>query len=196
MKSHAKLNKEKILLLRAGLKDDQAAFEQLYQKYSPILLDYLIRYDGNITTREELVQECFLRAWQKRRSFKATSSVKTYLIGIAKNVASEQIEKKQSENRLLQIHRNSNSIGIPENTSSSTSNSKELDFNCEETRKRLRRASDLLSPEVRKAIQVYFFEGLRGSVAAQKCGCSRSTFYERFSLAKIQLRKLLRSNKI
>ena len=169
---------------------------QLYRKYSPILLDYLIRYDGAITTREELVQECFLRAWQNRRNFKATSSVKTYLIGIAKNVVSEQIKKHQSENRLLQIHRNSNSIGIPANTSPSTLSSQELDFNCEETRKRLRRASDLLSPEAKKTIQAYFFEGLRGSAAAQRCRCSRSTFYERFSLAKIQLRKLLENNKI
>ena len=103
MKSHSKLDEEKILLLRAGQKDDQDAFAHLYQKYSPILLDYLIRYDGNITTREELVQECFLRAWQNRRSFRAASSVKTYLIGIAKNVANEQIKKKQSENRLYKF---------------------------------------------------------------------------------------------
>lgn len=49
------------------------AFESLYKRYFYRLRGYAIRYIGNEETVYDIIQECFLRLWEKRQELKPVS---------------------------------------------------------------------------------------------------------------------------
>ncbi len=83
--------------------------------------------------------------------------------------------------------------GVSSHTSSSDLTFKNV--SSEENHELLRTALNRLSPQLKKVIEVYFFQGFQGSAAAKKCGYSRSMLYQYLKIAKNRLRGLL-SNKI
>lgn len=58
------------------------------------------RMTGSFHDAEDLVQETFLRAWQKYGSFKGASSVRTWLYRIATNVCLDALKRRRAPRRL------------------------------------------------------------------------------------------------
>lgn len=67
-------------------------FKTLYDKYSPLVRSFLYRMVG-VNLLNDAVQECFLRVWKYRSSFKNQSSVKTWIFSIARNTAVDLLKK-------------------------------------------------------------------------------------------------------
>jgi RNA polymerase sigma-70 factor, ECF subfamily len=66
---------------------DEAAFESLFRAFAPGLCAFVARYVGSRAVGEELVQDLFLRVWQKRAELSVEQGVATYLYTAARNRA-------------------------------------------------------------------------------------------------------------
>jgi RNA polymerase sigma-19 factor, ECF subfamily len=66
---------------------DEAAFESLFRSFAPGLCAFVARYVGSRAVGEELVQDLFLRVWQRRRELTVEQGVATYLYTAARNRA-------------------------------------------------------------------------------------------------------------
>ena len=72
---------------------DEAAFGELYDRYSSPLYNYLLRLTGEQVTAEDLLQEVFLGSWRSARRFRGDASVKTWLFRIAHNKSASWLRK-------------------------------------------------------------------------------------------------------
>ena len=82
---------ESVRAAEAGLVADAAsgdvgAFEKLYRRNQGRVYALCLRMSGNPDAAEELVQETFVRAWQKLSTFRGKSAFSTWLHRVAVNV--------------------------------------------------------------------------------------------------------------
>jgi RNA polymerase sigma-70 factor, ECF subfamily len=68
--------------------------EEFYLKYKDNIYNYLYQLSLNKLTAEELTQDTFFKAFKYFNSFKAQSTVKTWLYKIARNTYLDYINKK------------------------------------------------------------------------------------------------------
>src|SRR5687768_4128635 len=66
---------------------DVEAYECLYQRYAARLAGYLVRHLVSPDLVDEVINDVMLVVWQRAASFQPTSSVSTWLFGIARNKA-------------------------------------------------------------------------------------------------------------
>ncbi|MFY9361761.1 MAG: sigma-70 family RNA polymerase sigma factor [Dysgonamonadaceae bacterium] len=79
------INENEILLIRAFKNGDQKAFEKLFERYHKKLYAYLMRLLDSKEYAEEIVQESFIKIWEKREEFIEGYSFDAFLFTIAKN---------------------------------------------------------------------------------------------------------------
>src|SRR5690242_20915083 len=70
-------------LIAAVLKGDSASFEPLVQKYSPRVFATARRYARRESEVEDIVQEVFLKAFQKLSSFRGEAPFEHWLMRLA-----------------------------------------------------------------------------------------------------------------
>ena len=75
-------------------KGNVAAFDSLFEVYSPKLFGFALKYFKNETDAEELVQEVFVKIWENRQTIKSEYSFKSYLFTIALNQIRKFFNKK------------------------------------------------------------------------------------------------------
>ena len=88
-------------LLTATARGDRVAFRQLYEATAPKLFGILLRITRNRSVTEEVLQEAYIRIWQKAERFSPElGQPMPWLVAIARNRAidrlrSERIERQQ-----------------------------------------------------------------------------------------------------
>lgn len=87
-------------------KGNVAAFDSLFEVYSPKLYGFALKYFKNETDAEELVQEVFVKVWENRRTLKSELSFKSYLFTIALNQIRKYFNKKATSLRYLESLQN------------------------------------------------------------------------------------------
>ncbi len=83
-------------------KGNVAAFDSLFEVYSPKLYGFAFKYFRNEADAEELVQEVFVKVWENRQSLKTEHSFKSYLFTIALNQIRKYFNKKSVSLRYLE----------------------------------------------------------------------------------------------
>jgi RNA polymerase sigma-70 factor (ECF subfamily) len=73
------------VVLRAQ-RGDVAAFEQIYRAHAPAVMALCRRMCGDDATARGLVQDVFVRAWEKLATFRGQSSLATWLHRVAANL--------------------------------------------------------------------------------------------------------------
>jgi len=76
------------------------AFEAIVAKYSDRIYTAVFRIVGNAAEAEEIVQECFLRAWRSLNGFQREAGIYTWLYRIAVNAAFDQAKKSRRRRAL------------------------------------------------------------------------------------------------
>ena len=79
---------ELISLLRQG---DVNAFRMLYEKYGPRLNSFCTRFNFSPAERDDIVQETFVKIWEKRADIKTGTSFNAFVITIGKNLIYNQL---------------------------------------------------------------------------------------------------------
>lgn len=91
--------KELINRLKNG---DQTAFELLFHFYYPGLVMYSSQFTADRAEAEEIVQDFFVRFWQKHQQLIPADSLKGYFFSSVKNSSLNFLKHKKIEEKYLQ----------------------------------------------------------------------------------------------
>src|SRR5260370_18381949 len=84
-------------IVRAVLSGDKEAYGALVVRHSPIVFRVAFRITGDEADAEEVVQETFLRGYQRLESFESRSQFGTWIYRIAVNCALNMMNKRNIE---------------------------------------------------------------------------------------------------
>ena len=170
----------------AGLVDraargDVQAFEELYRANSGRVYALCLRMSGDPSVAEDLVQETFIRAWQKLATFRGSSAFSTWLHRVTVNVAlGDRRRVSRREGRVNMVGEDA----INEVAARSAGPSDTLD---------LERAIAALPDGARNVFVLHDVEGFRHAEIADLAGIAVGTSKAQLHRARKLLRKALRS---
>lgn len=144
------------------LAGDRDAYRVLVERHSVRVFRLAYRLTGNRHDAEEVVQEAFLRAYQKLEQFEARANFGTWVYRIAANYAIDRMRKKRSEearreepsSRAVEAGEES-----PMNLAPDGRPSPERLAQNAELRKQIERAVDMLTQAERTAFVMRHWEG-------------------------------------
>jgi len=84
-----------IVLFEKVQSRDSRAFDKLMREYSPELHSFILRIVSNSEDAQDILQDTFVRVWEKSHQFKGNSSVKTWIFRIAINLAYTHLKKRK-----------------------------------------------------------------------------------------------------
>jgi len=160
---------------------DMKAFDIIYKKYSARIYSFVLGIIKSKDDAEDIVQEVFIKLWDKRKTINEHLSFKSFLFTIAYNTTISLIRKKVKEKDFVIMVK---SRQIPLN-----SNSDNLQLEFEELQEKLNKTIEKL-PERQK--QVYVLsrrEELSYKEIAKKMGISVNTVENHMSKALKFIRK-------
>lgn len=89
-------------LIDAIRKGNHLAFDQLFHKYAPMLYAFVVSILKDEPESEGVVQDIFLKIWEKRKELQTGYSFKSYLFTIAYNATKKVYRQKILDNRYKQ----------------------------------------------------------------------------------------------
>ncbi len=95
-------NQTEFALVKALSKGEIKAFNELFQIYGNRIFRFANGYLKSVPDSEELVQDVFMKIWEKRGELNANLSFKAYLFTIAFNIIRKQFVKRALNNRFLE----------------------------------------------------------------------------------------------
>jgi RNA polymerase sigma-70 factor (ECF subfamily) len=84
-------------IVRRAQQGDVDAFESLYREHAPAVLALCRRMSGGEREARELVQDVFVRAWEKLASFRGESSLPTWIHRLAVNVVLTRLRSEKRD---------------------------------------------------------------------------------------------------
>ncbi len=92
---------------------DRLAFKNFYYLMQPSIFRFLFRYTADISASKDLLQDTFIKFWEKRSELDESGSPKAYLYRIARNLALNHVSRSKKrmdsfneENPLIQLAKN------------------------------------------------------------------------------------------
>jgi len=171
------------MLLACG--SDRVAFTELYLLFYRLVSVFLVSKAPGLPEEDvhDLSQETFVRAWAYRRRFRARSSAKTYLLGIAKNVLRERRRVQWPLSLPERVERASVEVGL-------LSEPEAVAYR-QELWEAFSEAMKALSLKEQRAVELFCLGELSSEEAARIEGCSRDAFRVRVHSARRKLRGML-----
>ena len=87
------------LMLRVQ-RGDQAAFQDLFRKFSPRVLQYIRRLVGSDARAEEVTQEVFVQVFRFRERYQPQSRLATWIFTIATNLSLNELRRPERQLRV------------------------------------------------------------------------------------------------
>jgi RNA polymerase sigma-70 factor, ECF subfamily len=162
---------------------DADAFEQLVRRHTPQLYRLLARMLGDAAAAEDVVQECFVRAWRALPGFRGDAKFSTWLYRIAVNEGNRFLAR---ESRRKVLPYDDVLLDVPD-LGSRTSELVEAG----ELREQLERFIAQLPPHYRAAVVLRDIEGLSNEEAAELLELDLRNFKSRLHRGRMALRRRL-----
>lgn len=89
-----------IRLLKGLKKSDHNSFRQLFDRYSKPLYRFSLSYLKSNEAAEDVVQEVFIKIWDKRKEIDTSKSFQSYIFTIALNSVRKYFNKLTETNQL------------------------------------------------------------------------------------------------
>lgn len=96
---------DEALLIKELSRGSIIAFNTLFKIYSNKLYRFAYRYLKSETLSEELVQDVFMKIWEKRKSLKEELSIKSYLFTIAFNIIRKHFRSEMYNSNYIKEHK-------------------------------------------------------------------------------------------
>ena len=81
------------LMKRVASKDDDRAFDELYNRHARRVMGFLLRQLGDSERAADLVQDAFLRLWSSRERYLSGKCFSTWLFSIAYNLLKNEYRR-------------------------------------------------------------------------------------------------------
>ncbi len=111
-KSHYEQTDPDVRLMIRVRKGDNAAFQELVEKYQARLVGILTHMVSNRDLAEDLAQDVFLRVYRARERYVPTAKFSTWLFTITHNVASNALRKASRRREINLVSTSSSSMPV------------------------------------------------------------------------------------
>jgi RNA polymerase sigma-70 factor (ECF subfamily) len=167
-------------LVNGAQSGDARSFEVLFDRYYDMIHAFAYRVCLAETEADDIAQETFIRAARGISTYRGAASFKNWLYRIAHNAVIDwgRQVSRQRENQAKFVAE-----------MESQSQIRTADYG------EVHRALQQLSPDLREAVALVFFEKMNHREAAAVLGCAETTVSWRIFRAKRALKKLLHSKK-
>ncbi len=143
---------------------DPDALGQLYDRYGKLAYSVVLRIVRDQAVAEDLVQEIFLRIWNRARSIDSErNAIGPWLLAIARNRAIDYLRSSTGRDR-------SSSVELDETGHASLYAEMEAGILMSDQIRRVKAAMDKLAPNYRAVMELAYFEGLSQSEMSEKMG--------------------------
>ncbi len=167
---------------------DQAAFAELYDRYSPLVFSLVVRIVKETAEAEDVLQEIFFTIWNKATLFnEEKGSVYTWIVTIARRKAIDRLRSKELVNRgermdeeLVGAIPDAAYMANPLNAAIGT-----------EYEAMLRSAMALLSNQQRTVIELSYYEGYTQEQISKRLNVPLGTVKTRMRQGLMKLRENL-----
>ena len=167
------------------------ALEELYLRYSRVILSFATRMLGDRQSGEELLQEVFVRTWRQASSYSVSrGTVVTWLLSITHNLSIDELRKRGR--RPVKASAPDPSL-LMMNISSTEPSAHEL-AEVAELRKTVSDAMIRLPSKQRIALELAYYNGLSQREIAEALGEPLGTIKTRMRLGLQKLRELLQEH--
>lgn len=97
-------------LIRELQDGSRTAFDELVDRFSAPLLNFIARMIGDYVIAEDLLQETFIRLWTKKNSYREIAKFSTWLYTVAGNLAKSELRRRRFR-RMLPLSSGSSGFG-------------------------------------------------------------------------------------
>jgi RNA polymerase sigma-70 factor, ECF subfamily len=150
------------LVVRLQRRDPQALAE-LYDRYGRLVYSLIVRVVRDGALAEDLVQETFLRVWNRAQGFNAQrGALGPWLLAVARNRAIDYLRSASGRER--------NALDLEEVDHPSLYTDMERDILASDKARVIRAALEKLAPNQREVIELAYFEGLTQTEMAERMG--------------------------
>lgn len=177
-------------LVDASASGDMAAFEELVRRHDQKLLRIARQVTRNLEDAQDVVQETFLKAFEKLHQFQRNSKFSTWLIRIAINQALMKVRKMRYAQELPLEYEGSDGESLPVDLAD-WSPDPELLYSRSELHEILHNALEKLSPSLRIVFVLRDVEGMSLPESAAVLHLHPSAVKARLYRARLQLREYL-----
>ncbi len=123
---------------------EEAAFDQLFREYFAPLTYFACRLVADTKIAEDIVQDCFVLLWERRRRMRHIKAVKSYLYKTVRNQSLKYLERQKRQPGLQ--------------TDSSADPGIEKALIAAETARELYQVISKLSPALQQVVRLYYLE--------------------------------------
>lgn len=171
--------KEERLLVLQLKEGNQASFKKLYGTYAPVLYGFSRKYLQSQEDAEEIVQEVFLRIWEKKDNIDENQSFSSYIIQAAKHRIFNGFRKKVNQQAYLDflIYADSPSKNFTE---------QEVDY--QDVKQKAEKAIESMPPKRQEIFRMSRELGLKNKEIAEKLQISIKTVENQMGQALKYLR--------
>jgi RNA polymerase sigma-70 factor (ECF subfamily) len=142
---------------------DPQALAELYDRYGSLAYSLILRVVRDNAIAEDLVQETFLRVWNRVRSIDSEKgAIGPWLLAIARNRAIDYLRSSAGRER--------NAVELDEADHAPLYCEMETGILISDQLRRVRAAMEKLAPHYRTVMELAYFEGLSQSEMAVKMG--------------------------
>ena len=185
MIQHKKISDAELVhLIKSGEKE---AYRDLFEKYAPKIYQFSLSYLKNEEDSKELVQEVFIKVWEKREILDSSQNIKSYIFKIAVNAIYDFIRHKNIESAFNDFARVNFDIH---------SNNTWDNIIFEEMKSTLNKLVHQLPEQRRKIFNLSKRKGLSNDEIAQKLNISKRTVENQLYRAITNLRKHLKKDSV
>ena len=157
---------DELELLRRLIAGDAESFRKIYEYYHGKIFLFALRLTKSKSEAEEVIQEVFVRLWEKREKIKVEKNFNAYILTITKNLILDKLKKAAYDKTVQQnIYQNMQAL---QNTT--------VDLLIEKELTRLhQQAVDRLSPQKKIVFRLSREEELSYEEIAERLGISKNT---------------------
>jgi RNA polymerase sigma-70 factor (ECF subfamily) len=142
---------------------DPQALADLYDRYGRLVYSLILRIVRDQATAEDLVQETFLRVWNRAQGVDPErGSVGPWLLAVARNRAIDYLRSAAGRQR--------NVLELDETDHPALYRDMEPDLLISDRARRVKTAMEKLSPNHRTVMELAYFEGLSQTEMAERMG--------------------------
>jgi len=167
-------------LIEGCLRGDRKMQRELYQRYAPKMYGVCLRYASNSEEAEDILQEGFIKIFNKIGSYRGEGSFEGWIRRIFVNTAIEQFRKKTYLQPITDIEEQ-------------TVEGKYLSVLDSLAEKDIIQLVQQLSPGYRTVFNMYVIEGYTHRQIAETLGISEGTSKSQLSRAKLILQDLVKT---